>query len=813
MGDYQDKITVDKRLRPLRLAFLVRLSDPAAVMRAFESNTCLWGGMYNGIIPCFDRVPKWWTTDRFAIPSPKEVIQGYLNAFEPDFVVYTDPALKSKVDLPRWQVISIDDVFQGDEDREVKYGLPVTTYYKHLYKEEFKFQRKEPVPFYLPKKGSRGTWDGFAAAVSGCYPSRKPFSTYQSLYQRLFEPEEVTLSRENLLEVDRGLSPLSVGSFRLEMSPRGWLADPTFFLMNPMRLQDLVDYWNLRALGWTIWPVPIQWSRDIAEACQTIARQIHRPYKHNPDMMHATAVMKSRSVDKDALKSFYSAVNFRSPKDGHGAVTMQPWFPRIWDDWARDPDHVVRPNLDWEKAQEEVSITDRHLSFSMVSPGFVKEYGYGSIPRWANVLSFRHFSDTGEYPTCFPEDIGDCRFLFRGLGFHETTVTSEGITVRCTRPRETEYCEYPTSDELVKAWLHSRGIEMKVTSAGTTTRELIRMVGGPRGACLFNREEIVQLFHKMATGMVEDDTETPDRRRPKSRAKLEGPFFGALKKCNTRLPDAAEYHMRALLRSKIIRVGSLITCAKCGQRNWYALDDLKDILRCERCLEEFPFPAEHPGRECSWAYRVQGPFATEGFAHGAYTVALLLRALLDEFHFENSSWLSGVEMTWGGKSVESDLLGFFRRDPRFRHGRMWTFLAECKSFGRFEKTDFDRAKTLMEKFPGAVFCFATLKSGLEDKEKKAIAKLALWGRKTLSTERWRNPLMVLTGRELFHEISVGQAWTDAGGKFARLISYYGDENDVQWFAQATQMAYLDLPSWHQQIQEKCRRTRRGRASK
>jgi hypothetical protein len=45
------------RIRPLRLAFLVKPSDKAALKRILEINSGMWGGLYNFIIPVIKTLP------------------------------------------------------------------------------------------------------------------------------------------------------------------------------------------------------------------------------------------------------------------------------------------------------------------------------------------------------------------------------------------------------------------------------------------------------------------------------------------------------------------------------------------------------------------------------------------------------------------------------------------------------------------------------------------------------------------------------------------------------------------------------------
>ena len=56
------------RIRPLRCAFAVDPKDISALMRVFEVNSALWGGLYNFILPLLKRVP-----DRYKEPYRKKI--------------------------------------------------------------------------------------------------------------------------------------------------------------------------------------------------------------------------------------------------------------------------------------------------------------------------------------------------------------------------------------------------------------------------------------------------------------------------------------------------------------------------------------------------------------------------------------------------------------------------------------------------------------------------------------------------------------------------------------------------------------------
>ncbi len=71
-----DNVGVNIRLRPVRFAFMVRPEDRANLGKIFRINTCLWGGVYNPIIPSLHRVPAWWERHGVRFESAKQIVNG-----------------------------------------------------------------------------------------------------------------------------------------------------------------------------------------------------------------------------------------------------------------------------------------------------------------------------------------------------------------------------------------------------------------------------------------------------------------------------------------------------------------------------------------------------------------------------------------------------------------------------------------------------------------------------------------------------------------------------------------------------------------
>ena len=74
-----------------------------------------------------------------------------------------------------------------------------------------------------------------------------------------------------------------------------------------------------------------------------------------------------------------------------------------------------------------------------------------------------------------------------------------------------------------------------------------------------------------------------------------------------------------------------------------------------------------------------------------------------------------------------------------------------KTYNAFRKKDTHRMQQLGEAFPGAVLVFATLKECVSQLERDVLKPLVIRSRMHWKAGRPFNPVMVLTGKELFLE--------------------------------------------------------------
>jgi len=139
-----------------------------------------------------------------------------------------------------------------------------------------------------------------------------------------------------------------------------------------------------------------------------------------------------------------------------------------------------------------------------------------------------------------------------------------------------------------------------------------------------------------------------------------------------------------------------------------------------------------------------------------------------------------------GRTLEADFAMLWQRDgPGVQLPQL--ILGECKTFGHFEEKDVRRMRIFAKEFPGAYLVFANLSDGLTPEDVALISPFAVWGRK-----KWRNPVIVLTARELANDWNPPICWKRA--EEARVAKECQPLKTLTALADATQQIRLGLPA-------------------
>ena len=741
--------------------------------------------MYNCFIPVYRRRPRWWPGSQ----PGQAITKGYLDAFEPDYLIAEDTELAEGLDYEKSRVLSTADLLREDDLAPFSHGIGVHRLFDWMWKSGFQYVKRTPPEIAV----ARSTQRGFGALVATCfgeYPGmdgRRP--DFESEFKRVFDAKDLPVTPEAFVRLATGsvASPLAVGCAHLEVPRRGGPMGRAVFFLDPGSTPDLVDYWNLRAYGMNATVVPFPWFDDLKHHVRQLVQAAHRPHPMNPDLILWTTALSGQSHDPSDLGPFVASLRGDAPD----SIRLDR-YPRIW---AKAPKLLYQPRrgrVVASRGETEVTLRDAYVSFRGCDLP-VKPTPYAQEkPDSVRVIQVRDWTGLSGTVAAFPPDLKSATTVVESLPMHEVWFSSEGIVTTCSGAEPRFIWKLPTSREVCGAWLEQHGFTFDVTSAGKLLDEAIRRLGGLRGAWLLARKELVDLLNSMA-----------GHRDQPAKTCTGSELVQRIQK-TTGNRDQASYILQRLIHARVLEVGAQIKCPHCSQSNWYRLEALDESLLCHRCLQDFDFPADDPPPN-PWRYRTIGPFAVENYIMGGIPVLLSMIVLGGgggSFPSAGITWCPSFELKRNGVDWgEIDALAFIERTDS-RTGSGLPVFVESKSYGRedgiFNSKDMERMREIGQLFSGSVLVFATLSPQLTRSDKDLIRPLAEQGREPFGGDDWTNPVVVLTGQELFSESGPPYCWDDIP-EAAEVRRRFRATDSLSDLADATQQLHLDMEPYGEYI--------------
>jgi hypothetical protein len=168
--------------------------------------------------------------------------------------------------------------------------------------------------------------------------------------------------------------------------------------------------------------------------------------------------------------------------------------------------------------------------------------------------------------------------------------------------------------------------------------------------------------------------------------------------------------------------------------------------------------------------------------------------LCDHHHTATTPVLSFTAKKDDTKDLEADFVMFYQGSAFWEHVTDLVF-GECKTFNHFKIKDIERMKVISENFPGAVLVFATLNSEFSSEEKEILIPFVKACRVYGKLDRPRNPILLLTGTELFATFGPPGCWKDKPGAPEKFANSRGYPHTLMELCDVTQQIYLGLESW------------------
>jgi hypothetical protein len=802
--------SIDIKTRPLKIAYLVDPNNAKQTREAIRISSTLWGGDYFPIIPLYKRMPSTWREKLIKTPSAKSVILGYVEAFDPDiFIQFSKEAPKFINDIGI-EIVKPDEVWSVlNEDRNLspKYGLGIFELLNNIFEKNFKFKMKYPIEIIFPKIPKQ--YSLFWASWFGELPSK----VVPQLEKYYFEPLEIKTSDLKLEDIqhlmsDRTLFPRRITHHEIESYGGGFRRDSYVYFLDVTKVEDIVDFWNLRAIGRTVLPLPKQLKDDpnIKKIIINFLKANQRPWPHNPKVFDYASIVRSRNSTMEEIQEYTKTLKNDLGADDSSAepyFCLQHWYPRVWDEWARDKDGAVPSNIYGEE-EESIEITDSQefrIGFKSLLPKFAQKYSYHGEPRCANEISFRFYGENEYIAEVFPKSSGEnfIRTISGLTSFRGDWRVGRNGLVKLVKDNYSETREVPLAENVFFSWLKDLGWNVKLSSAGLLAKQIYRKIDG--FVSVLTNEKFLGLLEHMNGGSVKQDgSPVTDNKITQERDLSVG-------EVKTRLNDVRKNNLHDYLVEKgVFKIGLRLQCPYCLRNSWFALDDVREKFICPRCLNAFPAIGNIDSS--AWYYKTAGPFSVPNYADGAYSVLLTADFLNDRkmTTLRITPVLSFIAEAPGKISIEADLAAFWQ-ESIYGEKRDGILFCECKTYGIFQKRDFDRMRYFAKTFPGAVLIFSTLRKTLSKKEITGITKIAKAGRKYWKAERPINPVLILTGNELLSHFGPPYCWEDSiKKKFDRVHGLIA-------LSDVTQQLYLNLSSWQTEWHEKWEKRHQRRRAK
>ena len=747
-------VSVEIETRPIRLAFLVDPNNPEQVTEAVRLSSTLWGGLYFPIIELHETVPGDWKEKPLPEfpaedPSAEEVVLGCINAFDPDFLVQLSEDIPKYIRNLGIRTIKPADIWGDLNGRDEPYpslGIGLFEILDRIFEERFRPVHGKIVFPKLPEE----LYLFWAGVFGDVPPEFDPL-----LEERCFRRPEIDIFRTDFgngravgVLAAQKFSPNATALFSIDLvclytrSFRSFLNEvPCIFFMEPARVGDVVDFWNLRAMGNSVLPVPVQ-LKESPELKNAVADLLRRP-ERGEEPADGTGIPGPAKFIRARSRSMEEMREYADTFEG-GSSGFHDRYPRIWSVGAG---HDVPNGIYGEERSFINSATTREdeIRIRSVLPKF-RYYGSRRLV-CANEITIDSFMGEDLVAEAFPKFSGEnfLRAISGPDAFPENWRVGRNGLVRLAENGFFLPREVPSAEKVFFAWLRDLGWKKpELSSAGVLAKRIHQKLGGFVSR-LQDKKLLGLLEHMNGGSVAQDGTPLDGNRIDQEREMSVAEVKSRLKRKEPASKSLYDY----ALENGFFRLGARVKCPNCFRHSWYALESVGDSFACPKCLDTFAAVGNLDAASGNpWYYKTAGPFSIPNYADGSYGVLLALH------FFSTLKWGSmslGITPVMSfkakspeGREIEIDFAAFWR--SRAPEGKVELIIGECKMYGKFENADFESMGYLAQAFEKQkpVLVFSTLRESLEAEEKERISCLA----KT-------SPVMILTARELFQSGDYG----------------------------------------------------------
>lgn len=728
-------IGINQTVSPIKFCFLIEPNSESKFERAVKIAFSYLGGIFSPILPLHSIFPDEFKNEYAIGCDALNYYKNTIDNFDPDIILY-DNSLNvefiRKFIVDR-TLLTIEDFLSDTEKGEIKYGISITEIIYNIIETEFKFVRNDNLKLSIPNTQNSGL---FLKAFAGCFINsfQEEISSQLKLHS-YFEQPEITFDNIADHYHKHTIDTLHINMDEIKVLPeRHWYKGEGIYFLNEERSNDIINYWNLRALGWSIIPIPLSqidnvyFSGLIEKYCESQLNKSESFSFINYQISTTTTEEQKQKID---LK-FQEVRNLIGEKLNFG---FQSWFPRFWtaDRSVLEADKVLCGKTVINSTYSQVEVQDNHVKFKTENIPFKLKYNYNLIASHKVNLTFSYFDEyLNDAGLIYGIETNDWIRLTHSYGRDKWRLSKIGLSYYIRREDDEVFFFIPKANDFFKVYFSKSGNELNETSNGSLANEVLKNIGGIRGSYFLQNKSSLKILD-----LIEDG-------KTVYHATLVGEIKKSLKNNNN---EEVNSYIKRIIENKIIEFGSILQCEVCHQRSFYLPSELKETMTCAICRNNFDLPMHQP-TGIKWAYRGIGPFSKDNKVGGIITVFLTLKLFNQEFADTsgNMSALIGFELVKSNKTKEVDLAVMLQEKHKDSIPPDLVF-CECKTYKKFTSDDANRMIELGTEFPNSILTFATLNDQLTENEKTEILRVVNYFRIGVG-HRPTNPVLILTAKEL-----------------------------------------------------------------
>jgi len=738
-------IGVNQTVSPIKFCFLIEPNSESKFERAVKIAFSYWGGIYSPILPLYSVLPDEFKNEYTIGYDALNYYKNTIDNFDPDIILY-DNSLDVefiKTLIGDRTLLRIEDFLLDTEKGEIRYGISILELISNTIESEFKFVRNDNLKLSLPNTQNSGL---FLKSFIGCFiDSFQTEISNQLKSSSFFEQPEISF--DNIADhfPNQNIDTLNINMEEIKVYPeRHWYKGEGIYFLNEERLNDIINYWNLRALGWSVIPIPLS-QIDNRYFSGFIDRYCDFEVNKSENLSIISFLISTTTTEGQKQKIDLKFQEVRKKLGDKLNFGFQGWFPRFWeaDRSVLEADKVLCGKTQINSTYSQVEVQENYVKFKTDNLPFKLKNNYNLKTSHKVNLSFSYFDEyLNDAGLIYGIETIDWVRLTHSYGLDKWRLSKTGLSYYVRRDNDEIHFFIPKAKDFFKVFFAKSGNQLEETSNGRLANEVLKNIGGIRGSYFLQNKSSLKILDLIENGKTVFYPTLLGEVK-KSLNANSNPF----RNLSSKKDEQANSYIKRIIENKIIEFGSILQCDVCFQHAFYLPSELKETMTCSICRNNFSLPMHHP-TEIKWAYRGIGPFSKNNKVGGIITVFLTLKLFNEEFADTsgNMSALIGFELLKNKQKKEVDLAVMLQEKYKDNVPPDLVF-CECKTYKNFTSDDADRMIELGTEFPNSILTFATLNDDLTENEKIEILRVVNNFR-TGYGHRPTNPVLILTAKEL-----------------------------------------------------------------